>query len=113
MGQFDPVSTWTAIAAVLSAIVLLGNAAEKIGKAVAAAKKPNDKQNERLGRLEERMNKVEDKLERDKTRLDNYGEGERVTQMALLALLDHNLDGNNVEQMKSAKDALQKHLLNK
>ena len=37
----------------------------------------------------------------------------RVSQQALLALLDHSLDGNNVKQMEEAKDAIQKHLLNK
>ena len=37
----------------------------------------------------------------------------RVSQQALLALLDHSIDGNNVDQMRAAKIAIQKHLLNK
>ena len=31
--------------------------------------------------------------------------------MALLALLDHGIDGNNIEQMKQAKEDLQRHLV--
>ena len=42
---------WPAILAVASAIVLLSQAAEKIGKAIQAAKAPNTQQNERLDKL--------------------------------------------------------------
>lgn len=60
-----------------------------------------------------RKNFTGPKLARDKDRLDAYEDGMRVSQQALLALLDHSLDGNNVKQMEEAKDAIQKHLLNK
>lgn len=110
---FDPQTAWAWLLAAASALILLANAAEKIGKAVSAAKKPNQDQNNRLDGLEGRMAAVERKLATDKGRLDAYGEGERVTQQAILALLDHSLDGNNIEQMRHAKQALQDHLLNK
>ena len=32
---------------------------------------------------------------------------------ALLALLDHGIDGNNISQMQEAKTALQNHLINR
>ena len=50
-------------------------------------------------------------LKNDKLRLDRMDEGQRVTMQALLALLDHNLDGNNIDQMQKAKKDLQKHLI--
>ena len=50
-------------------------------------------------------------LKNDKLRLDRMGDGQHVTMQALLALLDHNLDGNNIDQMQKAKEALQKHLI--
>lgn len=111
--QFDPATAWAWLLAAASAIVLLANAAEKISKAVSAARKPNEDQDKRLDALEGRMDAVERKLTNDKTRLDSYEDGNRVSQQALLALLDHSLDGNNIEQMRRAKDALQDHLLNK
>lgn len=111
--QFDPATALAWLLAAASAIVLLANAAEKISKAISAARKPNMDQDKRLDSLEGRMDAVERKLTTDKTRLDSYEDGNRVSQQALLALLDHSLDGNNIEQMRRAKDALQDHLLNK
>lgn len=98
--------TWTTVLAVASAIVLLSNAAEKVAAAYKAAKAPNDNQNARLDRLEERMDDVDAKLSRDH-------DSNRVTQRALLALLDHGIDGNNIEQMQHAKEELQNHLINR
>ena len=111
--QFDISVFWNWISFGLAAIVLIGNAVEKIGKAVAAARKPNEQQDAAIRGLEVRMEAVERNLANDKTRLDAYEDGMRVSQQALLALLDHSLDGNNVKQMEEAKDAIQKHLLNK
>lgn len=104
---------WPAILAVASAIVLLANAAEKIGKAIQAAKAPNTQQNERLDKLEKHLEEVDTYLARDKERLNNIEDGNRATQRALLALLDHGIDGNNIKQMQDAKEALQNHLINR
>ena len=103
----------TAVLAVASAIVLLSNAAEKIVKAVKAAKAPNDKQNDRISALEEWRKTVDRKLDSDKTHLDSIDAGNRVTQLALLALLDHGIDGNNIDQMQHAKEELQNYLINR
>ena len=111
--QFDISVFWNWISIGLAAIVLIGNAVEKIGKAVAAARKPNEQQDAAIRGLEVRMEAVERKLVNDKTRLDAYEDGMRVSQQAMLALLDHSLDGNNIKQMEEAKNAIQKHLLNK
>ena len=104
---------WAAVLAAASAIVLLSNAAEKIGKAIQTAKAPNARQDERLSDLEEWRKGVDTKLESDKKHLDAIDEGNRATQRALLALLDHGIDGNNIKQMQDAKEALQSHLINR
>ena len=104
---------WTYILAGASALVLLSNAAEKIIKAVKAAKAPNVQQNERLDELEEWRKEVDRKLNSDKAALAAIAEDNRVTQRALLALLDHGIDGNNIEQMQQAKMELQNHLINR
>lgn len=96
-----------------SALVLLANAAEKIAKAVQAAKAPNAQQNKRLDELEDWRKEVDGKLNRDHDRFESLDEGMHVTQRALLALLDHGLDGNNVKQMQDAKDGLQNYLINR
>ena len=104
---------WVAILATASAIVLLANAAEKIIKGVQVAKAPNTQQNLRLDALEKRMEAAEKKLDKDQKHFDSIDASNRVTQVALLALLDHGIDGNNIDQMQHAKEELQTHLINR
>ena len=113
MGNWTHTEIWTLISSVATAIILLANAGEKIIKMVKVAKAPNDQQNDRLSVLEEWRKTVDRKLENDKTHLDNIDAGNRVTQLALLALLDHGIDGNNIDQMQHAKEELQNHLINR
>lgn len=104
---------FAAVLGIASAIVLLSNAIEKIVKAWKAAKAPNDRQNERLDALEAWRRSVDIKLNSDKSRIDDIEEGDRAIQRALLALLDHGIDGNNIKQMQDAKMELQNHLINR
>ena len=111
--EITPEAIWTAVLAAASAVVLLSNAAEKIVAAVKTAKAPNLQQNERLDALEEWRREVDRKLTNDNDRLGEIEKGDRATQRALLALLDHGIDGNNIEQMQHAKEELQNHLINR
>ena len=104
---------WTIILAGASAIVLLSNAAEKIARAVQAAKAPGEEQNNRLADLEKRMETVEKRQVKNSEHLTTIDDSNRVTQVALLALLDHGIDGNNIDQMRHAKEELQTHLINR
>lgn len=101
------------ILALCGIISTVGGAIEKIAKAVRVAKAPNDLQNDRLTALEEWRKSVDRKLNADKLHLDSLDAGNRVTQLALLALLDHGIDGNNIDQMQHAKEELQSHLINR
>ena len=114
------------------AINTVCSAIEKIVKARNAAKAPNKAQDTRLADLEawrkemadaampSRLKALEDwrqeakgMLANDKKELDAIHAGLRVNHLAQLALLDHALNGNNIDQMQDAKDALQKYLANK
>ena len=113
MGNINPEIIWTVLLSGASAIVLVSNAVEKIVKAYKTAKAPNIKQDERLSELEKWKEKVERRLSNDDDRLKDIEKGERATQRALLALLDHGIDGNNIKQMQDAKEELQNHLINR
>ncbi len=104
---------WLLVSGAIGGFILIVNGAEKLVKVYKAAKAPNVAQDNRLDKLEGRMNHVESCLDKDKRRLDSLDEGNRVTQRALLALLDHALDGNNVDQMRTAKEDLKNHLINR
>ena len=76
--------------------------------------------------LEERVGLIERKLEfeikatfaeydarfgRDKTKIEMIEQGNRVTQKALLALLKHSIDGNNIDALKKAEGDLSEFLI--
>lgn len=93
----------TITASVISIIVNL------IGK----AKAPVTAQDERIAKLEARMDGAESHLNNDNKRLMQIEEGNRVTQQALLAIMRHDIDGNNMEQLREAESSLQEYLINK
>lgn len=88
------------------AINTIGNAIEKIAKAKKAVEAPNREQDERLNKLEERMGKVERMLSNDKGQLEKINNGLEASFQVQLALLDHALNGNNIEQMQTARTGL-------
>ena len=113
MEGITPDALWTLILTAALAITTLAGAVEKIVNAVKVARTPHQKQDARLDALEAWRREVDGKLNRDNDRLESMDEGSRVTQRAILALLDHGIDGNNIEQMQHAKEALQNHLIDK
>lgn len=108
---FTPAQLMETFLSICAAIVGIAGAAAVIYKLIIAAKSPQDEQNKRLTSLEERVGRHDELLANDKKHLEAIEEGNRVTQKALLALLDHGLDGNNVDQLRQAKDDLQRHLI--
>lgn len=113
MENITPGTILALILAAASAIVLIAQAIEKIVAAVRASKAPNRKQDERLADLERRLDEVDRKLTGDGIHLANIDRDNRVTQRALLALLDHGIDGNNVKQMQHAREELHDNLINR
>lgn len=113
MENITPEMIWATILAGASAVVLLSNAIEKIAGVIRAAKAPSVNQDKRLDDLEKWREEVDKKLTTEHKHLGAIDDGNRVTQRALLALLDHGIDGNNIEQMQHAKAELQDHLINR
>ena len=99
------------VLAAAGAINTVGSAVEKIAKARKAAQAPNEEQDRQLRELQEWRKEVDRKLRDDKKQLDAIQDGLQAIYQGQLALLDHGLDGNNVEQMQNAKTVLQHHLI--
>lgn len=111
MDNLTPTQLWAFLLAGASAFVLLSNAVEKIAKAVQLFRAPNKAQDERMDEFERRLDKYDGFFASDKARLDSLEKGNGASLRALLALLDHGIDGNNISQMQDAKAELQKHLI--
>lgn len=109
--SFTLADAWAFLLYMAGAAAALYAGGTAISKVISAVKKPKADQDKRITQLEGRVSAVEGFLKNDKHRLDRMDDGQHVTMQALLALLDHNLDGNNIDQMQKAKEALQKHLI--
>lgn len=102
---------WTQIVSIcvgINAICIVGGL---LIRAVLKVWKPIDDRDKKLKELEAEIERVKERLDGDKDRLDLLDEGNRVTQRALLALLSHGIDGNEVESMRKAKEELQEYLI--
>ena len=97
--------------ALCSAIIVLSGAVNVIINAVSKFSAPNKLQNQRLDAIESRLEKHDELFQKDLIRLQNVDEANIVTQRAILALLSHGIDGNNVEELKNAKKELQEYLI--
>ena len=82
-------------------------------RAIAKAHEPEHIQDQRLDALEKKVDKLSEYLDRDNRRLNSLDEGTRVTQQALLALMSHAINGNDIDKLSRAKDDLESYLINK
>ena len=95
------------------AITAVGAAVAVIIKLVNAAKAPTKKIEERLEAVEKKIEEHQGYFSNDNERLDIIEEGNKVTQRALLALLSHGIDGNDVKSLKKAKEELNDYLISR
>ena len=102
---------WALVLAGCSAFLLLTDVVLRIS--ALRQKAPDVLHSRRLDALEKWKESVYRKLEADNRRFTRVDEANHVTMLALLALLDHGIDGNNIRQMEVAKEELNKHLVNK
>lgn len=102
-----------AIDELVGGIITIGSlctALFSVGKMISLASKPNKEQNERLDRLETRMNKCESKLLNDNTSIEEQQKVNAVLMRGMHALLEHGIDGNNIDEMKYCQEEIEKRL---
>ena len=100
------------ILALAGAVSTVGGAIEKIAKAVRVAKAPEAAQNAEIEDIKNRLGKIELKLENDKKAIDDAKECNHVLTKGMLALLEHGINGNNIDQMRDAKNGVEAYLIN-
>lgn len=75
-------------------------------KIVKELKKPNDD-------LKAAVSKHTKLLDNDNKRLKEYEESNRMILQCLLVIINHEITGNGIENLKHARDDLQEYLINK
>jgi hypothetical protein len=59
----------------------------------------------------QRFSSYDDHFAKDLGRIEQIERGNKVTQRAILALLKHTIDGNDVDSLKKASEDLQDYLI--
>lgn len=118
--QFTPSQLIALILGVCAAIVTISAAIGVIAKMLDKARAPEKEQNERLDAHEKRLNAHDEIIEKFKEYFDNddrrFKEIERsnkITQSALLALLKHSINGEDITSLKEAERSLEEYLIEK
>jgi len=110
---FTPSELLSLILWICGAIVSISAAITVIIRIIQKAKEPEKNQDDRIASLELKVAKFEKYFDNDNKRLVELEKGNIVTQQALLALLSHALNGNDLDSLKDAKAKLEKYLLNR
>ena len=118
--QFTPSQLIALILAVCGAIVTISAAIGVIAKALDKARAPEKEQNERLDAHEKRLNAHDEIIEKFKEYFDNddrrfkeIEKSNKITQSALLALLKHSINGEDITSLKEAEKSLEEYLIEK
>lgn len=95
---------------IAAGVLTLFNLVDKIVTSIKATKSPLLALEKRVEELEQNAKETLPKYE---TRISDIEEGNKVTQRAILAMLTHSIEGNNTEEMKKAREALQEYLISR
>ena len=122
--MLTPHDIFNMILAICGAIITISAAITVIVKVVDKAKAPDKIQDQRITDLEESVKNINSRLDQgdrhfdmDTQRVNNLEEAMRKSNKVIIeslqALTAHAIDGNNIDELKSAKRALEQYLIEK
>lgn len=119
-GALTPQEFWTILMACCSALITISAAVSIVISVIKKLKEPENVQNKKLEDISKKIDSIEARLKiheeyfnNDNRRISAIEEGNRVTQKALLALMSHAINGNNIDELKKAENTLREYLINK
>lgn len=95
--------SWETIAGILGAIVLVGNVGAVIYKCI----KPALQTREIIKDLQQQTSDIRRHEEKDLRRLEHMEEMSKLLCMSQVCIMNHMIDGNNVDKMKQTREDLQ------
>ena len=111
---------WTILMGCCSALITISAAVAVIVSAIKKLREPENVQNRKLEDISKKIDAIEARLKiheeyfnNDNRRISAIEEGNRVTQKALLALMSHAINGNDIDELKKAQASLKEYLINK
>lgn len=117
---FTPAELVSCILTACAALVTISAGVGVIIRIFDKAKAPELAQNERLNKMDKRLDgidttitKFKEYFQNDDNRFKAIEKSNKITQTALLALLKHSLNGNDMESLKTAEKSLEDYLIEK
>lgn len=117
---FTPAELVSIILGICAAIVTISAAIGVIAKLIVKARAPEAEQNIRLDTIDKRLDDIDKTIAtfreyftNDDNRFKAIERSNKVTQTALLALLKHSLNGNDITSLKEAEKSLEEYLIDK
>lgn len=118
--SFTPAQLISIILGICAAIVTISAAIGVIIKAIDKARAPEAEQNNRLDNIDRRLDDIDKTIAtfreyftNDDNRFKAIEKSNKITQTALLALLKHSLNGNDINALKEAEKSLEEYLIDK
>lgn len=118
--SFTPAELAAVIIAICGAIVTISAAIGVLTKAIDKARAPETEQNQRLDTIDRRLDDIDKTIAtfreyftNDDNRFKAIEKSNKITQTALLALLKHSLNGNDMTSLKEAEKSLEEYLIEK
>ena len=117
---FTPGELITCILGFCAAIVTISAAIGVLAKLLDKAKAPENEQNKRLDNIDRKLEDIDKIIAKyreyftnDDNRFKAIEKSNKITQTALLALLKHSLNGNDLTALKDAEKSLEDYLIEK
>jgi hypothetical protein len=99
--------------AACAGFITVAGAASIVMKIVDYFKKPGKDRDEDIKRHSEMLNNDNKRLKELEESRKEQEETNKVIMKSLLAIMTHAIDGNHTEQLKEAKNDLEKYLINR
>lgn len=100
-------STW------ISFLIQCGTLIGVLYTAYKFTHKPEETQDARIIELEKWRASVDARLDRGNDHFEEIDQGNKITQKALLALMAHAINGNDIQKLEAAKNELESYLIDK
>lgn len=99
------------VLAVCGGITTAAVAVSWVIKGIHAATGPEKKKAERMSKIEKNQAELMERMDETTERLDRIDETNKIELKALLALINHTIDGNDVDEIKEARDDIEGALI--
>ena len=117
---FTPAELVAIILGFFAALVTVSAGVGVIVKMIEKIRSPETEQNNRLDNIDKRLDDIDNTISKfkeyftnDDNRFKAIEKSNKITQTALLALLKHSLNGNDIEALKTAEKSLEDYLIEK